>query len=78
MKLLMNKYELKLSEPVGWLSEESTESIDEVEWIGDDGTCKELRICLFINGLLLNERRISRCVGSREEKDSDECYFFMF
>jgi hypothetical protein len=53
--------------PVGLFSEESTESIDDDEWTGDDGTCKEFRICLFINGLLLNERWRSGREGSKEE-----------
>ncbi len=60
-------YVLKLYKPVGWFSEESTESIDDVEWIGDDGTCNEFWICLFISGLLLNERRRSGCEGSKEK-----------
>lgn len=51
-------------------STEFTESIDEAECTGDDGTCKELRMCLFTTGLLLNDRRKSGCVASSEEHAS--------
>ncbi len=61
------KYYENCIKPEDWLSKDSTESIDEVKWIvDDDGTCNELRICLLINGLLLHERRRSRCDGSKE------------
>ncbi len=59
---------MKLFKPVGWFSKESTESIDDVEWIGDNGTCNEFRRCLFISGLLLNERRRSGWEGSKDKK----------
>ena len=57
----------KCREPGGLLSTESTESIDEAEWSGEDDSSSEFRKCLFIIGLLLNERRRFGCDGSANE-----------
>ena len=64
----MKRYSLwSCYKPVELFSQESIESTEDAECIGDDGTFNELWICLFIIGLLLNERRRSGCDGSKEE-----------
>lgn len=67
--IIKSKVIVERFKPEGAVSRESTESMDDAELTGDDGTCNDGRMCLLTIGLLLNDRRKSGCAGSKEKHD---------